>query len=139
YCALLVPRRKHRPPAHAQCLVLGQGQRHGEAAHGRAALAREVPALVPGQDVLEATGRLVHVRIDLEQEVTLGKLLLLVTTGHGFTSRLPQTASSQRRTDSPTLATKNALRKSSAYGCTVRHARPTASRAGAVGWLKRRR
>ena len=48
----------------AQCLVLGQGQRHGEAAHGRAALAREVPALVPGQDVLEATGRLVHVRID---------------------------------------------------------------------------
>ena len=84
-------RRKHRAAAHAQRFVLGQCQRHGEAAHWRAALACEVPALLPGQDALEAAGRLVHVSIDLEQEVTLNRLLLLVTTGHGFTARLPQT------------------------------------------------
>ena len=78
--------------AHAQCLVLGQGQRHGEAAHWRAALAREVPALLPGQDVLEAAGGLVHVSIDLEQEVTLTDSCSRHDR-YGFTTRLPQTAS----------------------------------------------
>jgi|SoiMetStandDraft_5_1073268.scaffolds.fasta_scaffold162886_2 hypothetical protein len=89
--ALLVPGRQHRPASRAERLVLGQGQRHCEAARRCATLAREIPGVRAGLDALEAAGRLVHVSIDLEQEVTLNRLLLLVTTSHGFTARLPQT------------------------------------------------
>jgi hypothetical protein len=40
-----------------------------------------------GFDALEPPGRLVHVRVDLVQDVLRFTLWLFTTTGHGFTTR----------------------------------------------------
>ena len=80
---LLVPGRQHRSAGHAQCLVVGEGERHRHAAPGRAALAGEVPAVRSGREVLEPSSGLVHVRVHLEQDVLFVLLVLPFTTGHG--------------------------------------------------------
>jgi hypothetical protein len=83
----------HRLPCRALRLVLRERQRHRLAAVGRTALASELPVVRFGLDALESPGCCVHVRVDLRQEVPLGRLRLLVTTGHSITTRLPQTPS----------------------------------------------
>ena len=88
-----VSRSHHRLPRRALRLVLRERQRHRLAAVGRTALASELPVVRLGLDALESPGCCVHVRVDLRQEVPLGRLRLLVTTGHSITTRLPQTPS----------------------------------------------
>jgi hypothetical protein len=56
-----------------------------------AALARELPAIRAGLAALEPPGDLVHVRIDLRQEVILGRLVLVVATGHAYHLAVPST------------------------------------------------
>jgi hypothetical protein len=76
----------HRPTCCAASLVLRKRERHRFATVGRAALAGELPALRTGLDALEPAGDLVHVGVDLRQEIRVVRLLLVVVTGHGITS-----------------------------------------------------
>ena len=109
-----MPGSEYGTVCRTQRVVLVQPERHGRTAIGLTALAREVPAVASGLCARESPRRLVDACVQLGQDVPLGTLSLLATTGHMLRYAAPSTACVKRKTVQPAQATRFALRKSSA-------------------------